>query len=127
MTLAALVQRSSDADLPDDLPDDLPVAALGARLGQGSPGDPGRPESLSGIGRETGTAGGPKAKASDSGSASAAAPEGFHAREIKEVRLRCGYSLLESLPVFHATDVYHIHAEALRRLYAKVEAECKPC
>ena len=41
-------------------------------------------------------------------------------REIQEVRLACGYSLLESQPVFHATDVYHIHDACLRRLYAKV-------
>ena len=40
--------------------------------------------------------------------------------EIQEVRLACGYSLLESQPVFHATDVYHIHDACLRRLYAKV-------
>ena len=41
-------------------------------------------------------------------------------REIQEVRIACGYSLLESQPVFHATDVYHIHDACLRRLYAKV-------
>ena len=41
-------------------------------------------------------------------------------REIQEVRLACGYTLLESQPVFHATDVYHIHDACLRRLYNKV-------
>ena len=40
--------------------------------------------------------------------------------EIKDVRLERGYSLLDSLPVLHATDTFQRHAPGLRRLYASV-------
>ena len=40
--------------------------------------------------------------------------------ELKDVRLACGCSLLETVPVFHSTDVYHKHGKRLKRLYAAV-------
>lgn len=39
-------------------------------------------------------------------------------REIQQVRLECGFGLLESMPVFHSTDSYKKHARRMRKLYA---------
>ena len=39
---------------------------------------------------------------------------------IKEVRMEAGYSALESMPAFPATDFYGKHARAMRRLYSEV-------
>ena len=40
--------------------------------------------------------------------------------ELLEVRLACGYTIAEAIPVFHAMDVFHKHEKMLQRLYADV-------